>query len=130
MSVNFWWQDHKSSLVFLVRGGETAFKFDDMVDFFTRASAEAGELDPALRARLLALAPDHPVRLGVVLNYVVTHYEVIKESAIEKRRFVEAFDELVAALDQLDEASYRDGQLIKKVLSESLEKYRASHGQA
>jgi 14-3-3 protein epsilon len=83
------------------------------------------------------LAPTHPIRLGLALNYSVFHYEIDnnKEKACELAKqvqytkshtqiyglcAVQAFDEAIAKLDQLEEESYKDSTLIMQLLRDNL----------
>merc|ERR1719487_2040630 len=54
------------------------------------------------------LAPTHPIRLGLALNYSVFLYEVQAESSKACVLAKQAFDEAIAELDTLDEESYKD----------------------
>jgi len=66
------------------------------------------------------LAPTHPIRLGLALNYSVFLYEVqtLTEPACELAK--RAFDEAIAELDTLDEESYKDSTLIMQLLRDNL----------
>lgn len=66
------------------------------------------------------LAPTHPIRLGLALNFSVFHYEIklSQEKACELAKT--AFDEAIAELDQLSEDSYKDSTLIMQLLRDNL----------
>jgi len=66
------------------------------------------------------LAPTHPIRLGLALNYSVFMYEVQgkKEEACGLAKT--AFDDAIAELDTLDEESYKDSTLIMQLLRDNL----------
>jgi 14-3-3 protein epsilon len=66
------------------------------------------------------LAPTHPIRLGLALNYSVCHYEILKDSNAACDLAKRAFDEAIAKLDSLDEASYKDSTLIMQLLRDNL----------
>ncbi|KAL5493783.1 hypothetical protein EMCRGX_G015009 [Ephydatia muelleri] len=66
------------------------------------------------------LAPTHPIRLGLALNFSVFYYEIMnapdKACALAKA----AFDEAIAELDSLKEDSYKDSTLIMQLLRDNL----------
>jgi len=67
-----------------------------------------------------ALAPTHPIRLGLALNYSVCFYEILKEKQAACDLAKKAFDDAISKLDQLDEASYKDSTLIMQLLRDNL----------
>ena len=66
------------------------------------------------------LAPTHPIRLGLALNYSVFLYEVQAKSSKACDLAKQAFDEAIAELDTLDEESYKDSTLIMQLLRDNL----------
>jgi len=66
------------------------------------------------------LAPTHPIRLGLALNYSVFQYEVQEKSAEACSLAKQAFDDAIAELDTLDEESYKDSTLIMQLLRDNL----------
>ena len=66
------------------------------------------------------LAPTHPVRLGLALNYSVFKYEAqehhTEACAIAKQAFNDALD----GLDQVDDETYKDAALIMQLLKDNL----------
>jgi len=66
------------------------------------------------------LAPTHPIRLGLALNYSVFLYEVQGETAEACTLAKQAFDDAIAELDTLDEESYKDSTLIMQLLRDNL----------
>ena len=66
------------------------------------------------------LAPTHPIRLGLALNYSVFLYEVQGETSKACDLAKEAFDNAIAELDTLDEESYKDSTLIMQLLRDNL----------
>jgi 14-3-3 protein epsilon len=66
------------------------------------------------------LAPTHPIRLGLALNYSVFLYEVQAKSAEACDLAKQAFDDAIAELDTLDEESYKDSTLIMQLLRDNL----------
>ena len=67
-----------------------------------------------------SLLPTHPVRLGLVLNYAVCMYEILKDQKKACELAKKAFDDALSKLDQLDEASYKDVTLIMQLLRDNL----------
>jgi len=66
------------------------------------------------------LAPTHPIRLGLALNYSVFLYEVQTATSQACELAKQAFDEAIAELDTLDEESYKDSTLIMQLLRDNL----------
>jgi 14-3-3 protein epsilon len=66
------------------------------------------------------LAPTHPIRLGLALNYSVFLYEVQAKSTEACTLAKDAFDAAIAELDTLDEESYKDSTLIMQLLRDNL----------
>jgi len=66
------------------------------------------------------LAPTHPIRLGLALNFSVFKYEVQGETTEACTLAKDAFDSAIAELDTLDEESYKDSTLIMQLLRDNL----------
>jgi len=66
------------------------------------------------------LAPTHPIRLGLALNYSVFMYEVQGQQPDACALAKQAFDDAIAELDTLDEESYKDSTLIMQLLRDNL----------
>eukprot|EP01083_Nonionella_stella_P148109 468335_1 len=66
------------------------------------------------------LPPTHPIRLGLALNYSVCFYEILKDCNAACALAKQAFDDAIAKLDSLDEASYKDSTLIMQLLRDNL----------
>merc|ERR1712146_685581 len=67
-----------------------------------------------------SLAPTHPIRLGLALNYSVFLYEVQSKQQEACTLAKQAFDDAIAELDTLDEESYKDSTLIMQLLRDNL----------
>lgn len=66
------------------------------------------------------MAPTHPIRLGLALNYSVFYYEIVNSPDRACHLAKQAFDDAIAELDTLDEASYKDSTLIMQLLRDNL----------
>ena len=75
-----------------------------------------------------ALAPTHPIRLGLALNYSVFLYEVQGKQAEACALAKQAFDDAIAELDTLDEESYKDSTLIMQLLRDNLTLWTSDDG--
>jgi len=76
--------------------------------------------EAALKTAEGSLAPTHPIRLGLALNFSVCYYEILKDQTKACDLAKSAFDDAIAKLDQLDEASYKDSTLIMQLLRDNL----------
>lgn len=66
------------------------------------------------------LAPTHPIRLGLALNFSVCHYEILKNKQEACDMAKKAFDAAISKLDQLEETDYKDSTLIMQLLRDNL----------
>eukprot|EP00271_Cylindrocystis_brebissonii_P006066 TRINITY_DN1861_c0_g1_i1.p1 TRINITY_DN1861_c0_g1~~TRINITY_DN1861_c0_g1_i1.p1 ORF type:complete len:252 (-),score=61.57 TRINITY_DN1861_c0_g1_i1:1261-2016(-) len=66
------------------------------------------------------LAPTHPIRLGLALNFSVFHYEILNNPEQACHLAKQAFDDAIAELDTLSEESYKDSTLIMQLLRDNL----------
>ncbi|KAG6402465.1 hypothetical protein SASPL_134659 [Salvia splendens] len=93
--------------------------------------------EAATSAASTDLAPTHPIRLGLALNFSVFYYEILNSPERFTVKFVfgtdmdvtiarachlakQAFDEAIAELDSLNEESYKDSTLIMQLLRDNL----------
>jgi len=67
-----------------------------------------------------ALAPTHPIRLGLALNFSVFHFEIKTDQQKACELAKKAFDDAIAELDSLNEDSYKDSTLIMQLLRDNL----------
>lgn len=66
------------------------------------------------------MAPTHPIRLGLALNFSVFYYEIMNSPEEACKLAKTAFDDAIAELDQLQEDSYKDSTLIMQLLRDNL----------
>jgi len=69
---------------------------------------------------LTELAPTHPIRLGLALNFSVFYYEIMNSPDRACHLAKQAFDDAIAELDTLSEESYKDSTLIMQLLRDNL----------
>ena len=72
------------------------------------------------------LAPTHPIRLGLALNFSVFYYEILNSPDRACHLAKQAFDDAIAELDSLSEESYRDSTLIMQLLRDNLTLWTSS----
>merc|ERR1712070_877433 len=89
----------------------------------TRKSSSANALESYQNASTIAnsdLAPTHPIRLGLALNFSVFYYEILASPDRACHLAKSAFDDAIAELDTLSEESYKDSTLIMQLLRDNL----------
>ncbi|KAG0503761.1 hypothetical protein HPP92_003833 [Vanilla planifolia] len=66
------------------------------------------------------LAPSHPLRLGLALNFSVFHYEILNSPHRALEMAKQAYDEAIAQLDNPGKESYKDTTLMMQLLRDNL----------
>lgn len=74
----------------------------------------------ATEIAMTELAPTHPIRLGLALNFSVFYYEILNSPDRACQLAKQAFDDAIAELDTLSEESYKDSTLIMQLLRDNL----------
>jgi len=83
--------------------------------------------EEAMQIAQTELLPTHPIRLGLALNYSVCYYEILGQAQQACDLAKRSFDEAIAKLDTLDEASYKDSTLIMQLLRDNLTLWTADN---
>eukprot|EP00122_Pirum_gemmata_P010571 Pgem_evm1s9778 len=65
------------------------------------------------------LSPTHPIRLGLVLNFSVFHYEIAEDRDAACKLARDGFDEALAQLEDMGEDS-KDSTLIMQLIRDNL----------
>lgn len=114
-------QTGESKVFFLKMKGDYHRYYAEIDD--ADSTQKEAALDAYTKASEIAtttLAPTHPIRLGLVLNFSVFYYEILKDPAKGCSIAKTAFDEAVTELDSLDEESYKESTLIMQLLRDNL----------
>jgi len=101
--------DYYRYLAEFAEGAQKAAHAENAENSYTGATEAAGDL-----------APTHPIRLGLALNFSVFQYEVQGKQEQACALAKQAFDDAIAELDTLDEESYKDSTLIMQLLRDNL----------
>jgi 14-3-3 protein beta/theta/zeta len=102
--------DYYRYLAEVATGGDR----DKIVGNSQQAYQEAFDISKA------EMAPTHPIRLGLALNFSVFYYEILNSPERACQLAKQAFDDAIAELDTLNEESYKDSTLIMQLLRDNL----------
>lgn len=76
--------------------------------------------DAALTLATTGLAPTHPIRLGLALNFSVCYYEILGDHEKACALAKSSFDEAATKLETLQDNDYKDSTLIMQLLRDNL----------
>jgi len=66
------------------------------------------------------IAPTHPIRLGLALNFSVFYYEIMNSPERACSLAKQAFDDAISEMDSLSEDTFKDSTLIMQLLRDNL----------
>ncbi|KAG5490207.1 hypothetical protein JKF63_00326 [Porcisia hertigi] len=118
-------------LIPAAQGGEAKVFYLKMKGDYHRYYAEIDSGDGQRQAALSAyqkatdvanssLAPTHPIRLGLALNFSVFYYEIMKEHEKGFQLARQAYDEAVTELETLEDDAYHESNTIVRLLRENI----------
>ena len=68
----------------------------------------------------IKLDETHPMRLGLILNFSVYHYEILGQPQNAYNLAKNAFNAAICKLDSLNDDLYRDSVLIMQLLRDNI----------
>lgn len=95
-------------------------EFSNGEDRKSSAQSSLEAYKSATDTAMTELAPTHPIRLGLALNFSVFYYEILDDPDAACSLAKQAFDDAIAELDTLNEDSYKDSTLIMQLLRDNL----------
>lgn len=66
------------------------------------------------------LAPTHPIRLGLLLNFTVFFYEILGEKSKALLMAESGFEEAISLMDSMPDENYKDTVLLMQLLRDNL----------
>mmetsp|Transcript_25721 Transcript_25721/g.45137 ORF Transcript_25721/g.45137 Transcript_25721/m.45137 type:complete len:245 (+) Transcript_25721:2401-3135(+) len=72
---------------------------------------------------LKELVANHPIRLGLILNYSVFIYDILGQSSRAQAMAKAALEEAISGLDNVAEESYKDSTLVISLLRDNLQQW-------
>jgi 14-3-3 protein epsilon len=113
-------QGGEAKVFYLKMKGDYHRYYAEIVTGDTQKQAALDAYEKATQAAVSSLAPTHPIRLGLVLNFSVFHYEIMKQQEIGYKQAFDAYNEAVTELESLDDEAYRESNLIVQLLRDNL----------
>jgi len=120
----------EASVFYLKMAGDYFRYLAEFIENKDYANQAADHYEQATVIANEKLAPTHPIRLGLALNYSVCNYEILKDHKKACDMAKRAFDDAISKLDQLDEASYKDSTLIMQLLRDNLTLWTSDNNDA
>jgi len=74
----------------------------------------------ALDIAMSTLTSTHPIRLGLVLNFSVFYYEILKQTQKGLSLAKSAYEEASTEMENLDEETYKEATLITQLLKDNI----------
>jgi len=96
---------------------------------YYRYRSEAGEEEPVQNGleaynqaieEAKTLPVNHPVKLGLALNFSVFHYEVMSDTSKACELARSTFDEAIPTIEELDEKAYKEASSILSLIKDNL----------
>jgi len=112
--------DHEARVFYLKMTGDYYRYLAESVTDKDHDKEAAKYYEKAFKVAEAELAPIHPLRLGLALNYSVCFFEILKDKPKACKLAKDAFDDAIKKLDQLEEDDYKDSTLIMQLLRDNL----------
>ncbi|EPY39778.1 tyrosine 3-monooxygenase/tryptophan 5-monooxygenase activation protein [Angomonas deanei] len=113
-------QGGEAKVFYLKMKGDYHRYYAEIAPGETQKQAALDAYQKATDVAVSSLAPTHPIRLGLALNFSVFYYEIVKEHEKGFQLARQAYDEAVTELEALDDEAYRESNLIVRLLRENL----------
>jgi len=113
-------EENEARVFYLKMAGEY---YRYLAEFISDQQYDTKAKDMYSQASVVAdkkLAPTHPIRLGLALNYAVCLFEILKDKKAACDLAKKAFDEAISKLDKIGEAEYKDSTLIMQLIRDNL----------
>ncbi|VDM17253.1 unnamed protein product [Hydatigera taeniaeformis] len=67
------------------------------------------------------LAPTHPLRLGIALNFAVFYFDIVHAVDKAYKLLQSAYDDAIAEIDNLSEEPYKESTIVMRLLKENMQ---------
>lgn len=113
-------QGGEAKVFYLKMKGDYHRYYAEIANGESQKQAALEAYEKATEVAISSLAPTHPIRLGLALNFSVFYYEIMKEHDKGFQLARHAYDEAVTELEALDDEAYRESNLIVRLLRDNL----------
>uniref|UniRef100_A0A914HE10 14-3-3 domain-containing protein n=1 Tax=Globodera rostochiensis TaxID=31243 RepID=A0A914HE10_GLORO len=113
-------EDPESQVFYLKMKGDYYRYLAEVANKRATVDASQQSYQAAFDIAKTKMAPTHPTRLGLALNFSVFYFEILNSFAKACELAKQAFDNATAGLDTLDEESHKDSMLIIQLLRDNL----------